>query len=236
MRELMKQQLTAIEAVARHFSAGWEKGKDSTDAYLMIAGKRVAVEVAAIKNRIAGLGRLTKPRLRFDKVALRLVRALQANLSEVVPDGEAVIVTVTAPIRLASKTAAAVEDEVRMCLARRSPGVEIKDTIHGNEVGIRHVKGLSCPAPKVIGFVHNPDSDPGILMDVTHSLLKCIGAAAAKRAPARFAGDRWLVVAVEGGLSHFEIYRQAYSHLSLSTAFQKILMVLADGRVEMLSG
>ena len=33
MRDLKKQERTAIEAVARRFSATWEKGSDPPDAY-----------------------------------------------------------------------------------------------------------------------------------------------------------------------------------------------------------
>ncbi len=42
-----------------------------------------------------------KIRLRFDGVVLRLVGGRQAALANVVPDGEAVIFTITAPIRRA---------------------------------------------------------------------------------------------------------------------------------------
>lgn len=232
-----KQVQAAIESVARHFSATWEQGDgEAPDAYVTIAGKRIAVEVAAIEQGIAGQGDLTKPRLRFDKAVLRLVGALQAALPEVVPDGEAVILTVTAPIRLPSKTAAALETKVRDCLAHRSAPVEVKDTIYGNQIRVRLVQGVSRRMSKVIGFVHNPESDPDVLLCLTQSLLQHIGAAADKRPPENFAGDRWLVVANEDGLPHIETYRHVYSQLAPSTDFKKILMVLAGGRVETLAG
>ncbi|SDR57106.1 hypothetical protein SAMN05444161_6469 [Rhizobiales bacterium GAS191] len=237
MSELRKQDQAAIEVVARHFSAKWEKGDgDSPDAYVTIAGKRIAVEVTAIKQRIAERGNLARPRLRFDRVALGLVGGLQAALREFVPDGEAVVLTITAPIRLPSRTAAALEDKIRVCLARRSAQLEVKDTIHGNQIRVRLVKGVSRRVSKVIGFVHNPDSDPDVLLHVTQSLLQNIGAAADKRPPEKFTGDRWLVVANKDGLSYIETYRHVYSQLSISTDFKKILMVLAGGRVETLTG
>jgi hypothetical protein len=137
MRTRRKQEQAAIEAVARHFSAMWEMAEeDSPDAYVTVAGKRIAVDVTAIRQRGGGL---TKPRLRFDRVALGLIGRLQAALRESVPDGEMVIVTITAPIWLASKTAAAVEDKVRTGLARRPAKLEVKDTIHGNQVRVRLV-------------------------------------------------------------------------------------------------
>jgi hypothetical protein len=235
MGELRKQEQPAIEAVARHFNATWEKGgKDWPDAYLIIAGKRIAVEVMAIREPLAERDGLRKPRLRFDKSVLRTIGRLQAALSESVPDGEAVIVTITAPIRRAAKTAAAVEEKIRICLAGRSAPVE--DTIHGNQIRIRVVNGAPTRMSKVIGFVHNPDSDPRVLLHLTQSLLQRLGEAVGKRAPKKFTGDRWLVVAGEHGISHIEAYRHVYSQLSIPTDFTKALMFLAGGRVETLSG
>lgn len=233
MSRLAEAEQAAIAVVARRFSATWEAADGgSPDAYLTIAGKRVAVEVRAINPGLVGR---TKPRLRFDRVALGLVERLRAALSAFVPDGEAVVVTVIAPIRLPAKTAAALESTVRDGLARRSAQLEIKDTIYGNQIRVRLMKGVSRRMPKVIGFVHNPDSDPDVLLGLTQSLLQHIGAAADRRPPETFTGDRWLVVADENGLPPIETYRQVYAQISISTDFKKILMVLG-GRVETLTG
>ena len=94
------------------------------------------------------------------------------------------ILTITAPIRVPAKTAAALEDKIRTYLVRRSVQVEDRDTIHGNQIRVRLVKGGSRRTPKVIGFVHNPDSDPGVVLDITHSLIERIGAKARKGTPA----------------------------------------------------
>jgi len=80
MRDLNQQERNAIEAVARRFSATWEKGSDPPDAYVMVAGKRVAVDITTLKRRGTGQGTAAKPRLRFDKVATRLMESLQAIL------------------------------------------------------------------------------------------------------------------------------------------------------------
>jgi hypothetical protein len=122
MRDLKKQERTAIESVARRFSATWEKGSDPPDAYIMVAGKRVAVDITTLKQRGTGQGNAAKPSLRFDKVATRLIERLQATLGETVPDGMTVLLTITAPIRLPSKTAASLEDKIQTLLGRGSPG------------------------------------------------------------------------------------------------------------------
>jgi hypothetical protein len=231
---LGEPERAAIALVARRFSAIWEEADgDSPDAYLTVAGKPVAVEVAAIKP---GLVEPTKPRLRFDRVALGLVGRLQAALSAFVPDGEAIVVTVTAPIRLPAKTAAELEGKIRDGLARRPAQLEISDTICGNQVRVRLVTGVSRRMPKVIGFVHNPDSDPDVLLGLTQSLLQHVGAAVDRRPPETFTGDRWLVITDEDGLAAVETYRQVFAPISASTGFKKVLMVLAGRRVETLIG
>jgi len=229
MRKLSKQQLAAIEAVAKHFSTNWVQGKGPPDAYLEIGGKRVAVEVAALTRQLVGS---SKPRLRFDKVVLRLVKTLQANLSAVVPEGSTVILTVTAPILLPAKTAAAIEEQVRGWLTHRSARVERQTTIHGNLIRVRIVKNISNYAQKVLGFVHNPDSNPEVILDLAHALVELIGIAADRHASARFAGQRWLVLAIEDSPTNFELYRQVCSQIMMPIAFKKVLMAHAGGRVE----
>jgi hypothetical protein len=80
MRDLRKQERTAIEAVARRFSATWEKGSDPPDACIMVGGKRVAVDITTLKPRATGQGNAAGLRLRFDKVATGLIERLQATL------------------------------------------------------------------------------------------------------------------------------------------------------------
>ena len=54
MGDLKKQVRSAIEAVARRFSATWEMGSGPRDAYLTVAGKRVALDVTTLKRRGTG--------------------------------------------------------------------------------------------------------------------------------------------------------------------------------------
>ena len=226
---MREREQAAIEALARHFSATWETGEAPPDAYLVVAGKRVAVDVTSIPQLKPGL--VAKPRLRFDRVALRLVEGLQSALHEAVPDGRTLVLTVTAPIRLPAKTAAALEERIRNGLARRPTQVELRETVHGNQVSARLVKGGTRGTAKVIGFVHNPEPEPGALMDMAQSLLECLGAKAGRGAPATVAPDRWLVIVDEDGLLPVETARHI-AQLAVPTDVTKILVVRADGRVD----
>jgi hypothetical protein len=233
MRSLKKQERIAIEAVARRFSATLEKGNEPP-ACIVLAGKRVAVSVATLRARSTGTGYAAKPGLRFDKVATRLIERLRATLGETVPDGTTVLLTVTAPIHLPSKTAATLEDKIQTILGRGVPGRDEKDTIHGNRVQIRLLRGQAERAPKMIGFVHNADSDALLLLNMTRELLELISAAAGRRAP-KPADDQWLVVVCAGGISYLEAFCYICSQLRMATHFKRILTVLGDGRVEMLT-
>jgi hypothetical protein len=230
MRDLKKPERIAIEAVARWFSATLEKGSGSCDAYIVVAGKRIAIDIATLKPRGAGRGNAAKPHLRFDKVATRLMERLKATLDETVPDGMTVLLTITAPIRLPSRTAASLEEKIQTLLSRGSPGRDEKDTIHGNRVRIRFLRHESERAPKMIGFVHNSDSDPLLLFNMTRELLELPTAE-----PPGLAVERWLVVISAAAISCLEAYRYIYSQLCLATGFEKILMVFSDWRVGMLT-
>ena len=87
----------------------------------------------------------------------------------------------------------------------------------------------------MIGFVHNSDSDPLLLLNITHELLETISAEAGRR-PTALAGDRWLVVVSARGVSFLETYRRICAQLRQATGFKKILMVFGDGCVKALMG
>jgi hypothetical protein len=146
-----------------------------------------------------------------------------------------VVLTIPAPIRLPSKTAVSLENKIQTFLERGLPCRDEKYTIHGNRVRIRLLRDKSERAPKMIGFVHNSNSDPLLLLDMTSELLELMSAEAGRRTP-KFAGNRWLVVISARGISCLEAYRYIYSQLPIATSFKKALMVFADGSVGMLTG
>jgi len=128
----------------------------------------IAIDIAGMKPPL--VESLATVHLRFDREALRFMGEVQAALHAVAPHGKTLVFTITAPIRLASKTATALEERVRHSLARRPTSIDLTETINGNRIRVRLAKGVSN-GTRAIGFVHNPDCDPEILVDVTQSLL-----------------------------------------------------------------
>lgn len=228
---MTERERTAVEAVAQRFSATWERGSGSADADLLADGRRVAVEIRTLPRRGGG----ARPRLRFDGVATRVMERLRASAGQTAPDGVTVLLTLTAPIRLPSKTAAALEEKIRGLAGRGAAGGDERDTIHGNRVQMRVMRDGSGQAAQLVGFVHNPDSDPALLLNVAGDLVEFLGAEGGRRTR-KGAGERWLVALREGESLCAEAYRTAASQLRMPTGFQQVLVVFGDGEVEVLRG
>jgi hypothetical protein len=109
--------------------------------------------------------------LRFDKVALRLIARLQSTLARDVPDGMTLLVTISAPIRLPSKTVVDIGDRIRAWLASGAVPPEFRAGFNGNQVRIRIVNGTSETSPGVFVFVHNPDVDTTSLFNEVQASL-----------------------------------------------------------------
>ncbi len=114
---------------------------------------------------------MSEPRLRFDKVATGLVERVRRAVRGSVPAGKTVAFTVTAPIRLPAKTAAAIEERILSALARRSIHLDVDETIHGNRVRIALIPGDAPDVSNVIGLVHNPGPNTRTLLETARSLM-----------------------------------------------------------------
>ncbi len=115
-----------------------------------------------IAERIASAG----IRLRFDKVALRLIDGVKASVIEAFPKDQSMLFTVTAPIKHPAKTSAALQR-----LLRDFSRENIRLTINGNEVCARKVNAVLTGVLRVMGFVHNAESNPDLILDLAESNL-----------------------------------------------------------------
>ncbi|GAB2176334.1 hypothetical protein DLREEDagr8_18920 [Dongia sp. agr-C8] len=140
-----------------------------------------ALDPSAVEHEIHERAAAAKIRLRFDKSVQRLLEGVKADLGAVIPDGQAILFTVTAPIRRRAKTAAAIADLVRGGL----PGGEIRSTIEENRVQIRRVAKVPAGRPKVLGFVHNPESDADALLALAEDICSGGVSRARRRTPGR---------------------------------------------------
>ena len=195
------------------------------------SGDGIAVDVAVAKRSSRKRSGRAMPRLRFDKVVVRFIADLRSGLRDHVPPGKAVVVTCTAPIRLATKTAAELGEKLRGRSARAQVRSGFSGTIHGNRVRAQVVTIGRSAAPAVIGFVHDPGTEADALIERARVLAECVSARSPARVPSRTAGKRWLVVVDGCGGSYFGAYRWAYSQMRALSGYERVV-VIADGRVE----
>jgi len=163
-------------------------------------------------------------------VATGLIERLRAALADVVPEGATVVLTITAPIRLPSKTADDLEARVRRLLARRPPGRDVTATVHGNGVRIGLVRDGSAGVPRVIGFVHNPGTDARRLVQMTREILSILAADPGPRRSRR-GGERSRVVVSADGSEWLTVYRAIEAQLGASTGSATLRIVFRDGEV-----
>ena len=129
--------------------------------------KSQTAKTATFEREITDQVKAAKLKLRFDRVVQWLSRNLKERLAMVVPEGQSVIITVTAPIARPVKTAEKLERLVRDGMAHR----ERRKTINGNKTRIRLTPHVAKHAPRVIVFVHNPESNSVAILDIAESRL-----------------------------------------------------------------
>jgi hypothetical protein len=130
-------------------------------------------------------------------------------------------VTITAPIRQDSSTAATLEDRIRKLLA--AGRTQLKATIHGNRVQVRVLRGRASRGSRLIGFVHNPKPDASLLFEVARRLLA--GRAAGKRPPK---SDRRRMIANQDGTAPLKTIEQVCSALDVRSAFKRVIAAKGD--------
>jgi hypothetical protein len=237
MQKLTGRQREAIEAVARHFGATWAPATDrSAGAVLTVGKRRIAAAVATLPG--------CTPRLRLDRVVLATARRLRDALRGSIPAGQTVMITITAPIRQAGKTAADIVARLQESLQGRGSRLELDAALYGNRIRASLLKGVAAHVPKAIVLVHNPDdaSDvAGSLFGLTRSLLAHSGprggrgrGAGMRHAKGRTA-ERWLVLAGDEGKSQVATLRHILAQAGMAAAFGKVLLAPARGRVEILT-
>ena len=233
MSELDRRQRSAIAALAIRLSTTWKSGDRRADAYIKIEPRQIPVDFVTLERGGRKRDKAAAPRLRFDKVVTRVTERLQASLDRFTPSGTTVLVTITAPVRVPSKTTAALESACRRLLSRGSTKRDEEYTIHGNHVRIRLLRTRLRRANPIHGFVHNRDSDPAQILDITGDLIDGIARQAQRRVRRR--DDRWIVMTSPRDRSYLDAYRSIFSQLPVANSSAKTLIAFADGCIEMLT-
>jgi hypothetical protein len=132
--------------------------------------RRIAEAVAAAAGTtVSRLG------LRFDRVVIEVLGELRRFAEGATPNGQTVLVTLTAPIRAPSKTTRALEQEIGTVLVARAVDRDRRTRLHGNAVRLRLVEHTVAEDHRLIGFVHNPDVSAAHLLRLAERWLQAGG-------------------------------------------------------------
>lgn len=126
-----------------------------------------ATKTPKVEQEIVALIAAAKLRLRFDRAVQRLVSRVKSDLEEVVPEGQALLFTVTAPIRVPKQTAVAIVTLAPKVIATG----EWAGNVHGNQVSLRRLSGVPPRTPRIVGFVHNPESAADEILNIARSRM-----------------------------------------------------------------
>jgi hypothetical protein len=114
---------------------------------------------------------IAKLGLRFDKTVVQLLSSLRNAVSKHIPPSTVVLLTITAPIKLPSKTEFELCQQIETALTLAMRHQSHESIVFQNKVSIRLIDVPVGQAEKFVGFVHNPDRDPKQLLDLASTWL-----------------------------------------------------------------
>ena len=200
-----------------------------------LAGRKVALSIRPLTIRVPASGLKGAPRLRNDQVVARVRGVLEVALAAAIPDRQAVVVAVTAPIRQPAQTAIAIAARVRSCLRERSRTTDITADIHGNQVRISLMTNVPGRMAKLLLYVHQDFYAANALMHLTRSLITALGSASRSHARSDATAEPWLVLDSPDAALPVALCREILAQLVLGTEFVRIYLCRAGAAIDLLT-
>jgi hypothetical protein len=152
-----------IKSVAAAFSGTWRLGENPPDAYLVLGTSSIAVEISTLMQHVSD-ERGRRSRITDDLATDLLVKCLNEDLKELVPDGHTIGLILISPINQLRKTRPKLGQILREYIAdlsmlRNDQKIRVNDndiTVFLNKHGEPHYD-------KVCAVFPHRSSDPNIL-------------------------------------------------------------------------
>ena len=223
-----------IEAIAAELSGRWEPGEDPPDAYLTINGHRkIAVEISTLTQNVPS-ERGRGSRRTDDAAGIRLVHDLNLELSELVPNGQTVVLSFSVPMSKLPKTKIALMNFLRQKLVEKhsfTTGTDVE--FYGNSFNIRtHRRKIG----KIFGAFTHSGSNPDISFNAEQMLEERIADKAMKCRALKNKYELWLALLNDYVLADGFNYKRVLAQTSFEHPFSKIVVVSrVDGTVDFIS-
>ena len=216
-----------MDAVAAGLSP--DRRGDDDRLEVIVDGHPMAITLHALRRTARERDRRA-PRLRFDRVVLRVCDELRTAAGRLLPSGSLAFVTLQAPIRQASKTVSSIETTLRAQAAGKPTGQTRASAAFGNRIRVGLLPAPHSARSRLVCLVYTAGADPAGLLAMTRDLL------ALMQLPARRSATGWLVVTTPEMSQLLPAYRQILAQLAIRVPYRAVLMVFGDGKTGRLLG
>jgi hypothetical protein len=229
--QLKPDEQFVIGSLAAHVGGTWSAGENPPDAYLRI-GEEVAVEISTLTQHVPAERGGMQPRLSEDSTALRLADELNEELSEAIPDGRMVVLTLRAPISKARRTKEELKNRIMRLVANTTDQtIDVEEDILGNRIDINLSSYVDPDRRKVQAAVMNQKSDAHITSNARLILEERIATKTRKCRSLALNGPVWLALFNDYFLASDQTYRQAIAQIQHPHVFDKIFLISGSGSV-----
>ena len=228
------EEFVICAVAAAEFSQSWRPGEDPPDAYLTIGDREIAVEISTLTQYITDK-RGRRPRFSDETFAQDFVRDLKRALSDLVPEGQRIGLSLSLPILEPGKAKAALTNFLRQKLVKQSLTTDTDEQFFGNSFGIRIHRG---GGERIFGFIIHRGSNPHVPLNVKarQVIEECVAKKARKCVGLVGKSELWLALLNDYPLAGRDEYKIALAHSTVEHAFDKIVLVSRDGTVALISG
>ncbi len=226
---LREDENFVIEALCNTYGGTWRVGEDPPDAYILIGGQEIAVEISILTQHVTDKSGKLVPRLSQDSRVIRLCDELDEEFKSLIPSGVYIMLTISAPLNKIRKTKDYLIHEIKEIVQRNSAIKRVVE-INKNRVKIQLISGDRLSGKKVVGVVSNQNSNADILANAEYILNERINEKT-KKCSKIVHRPLWLALFNDYWLAGLDTYKLAMKNLSITHQFDKICIVFDNKQV-----
>ncbi len=225
-------EIFVMNALVATFGGSWKPGQDPPDAYLILAGKSIAIEISTLTQHVRNDHGEMVPRLSQDVGAIEICDALDVELRRDIPNGVAVSLVLTAPITKARKLRELLAEEIRRRIRLSSDESSTDLVLGGNPVRLIIHEHSGQEGKKVVGLIVNRNSSADIQVNAWQILEERLKDKSLKCGSLANLDGIWLALLNDYDiLADVDSYRLVFPRINVKHPFQRILLVSTNGQV-----
>jgi len=231
-KQLREDEEFVIRSLASSFEGRWDVGENPPDAYLIVKGKRISVEISTLTQHVPSSKGGLIPRLSEDSTAIRICEELNDEIHEHISECTTILLTINSPILKARQTKKLLAEKI-LEVVHTSKGAEFdcEAQILGNKIRIHLIPEERPSGKKVVGLVPNSKSNPDILLNAKYILKDRISVKTEKCQNLNQENPLWLALLNDYWLADINTYRNVLTEISVINPFEKIIIVSWNGAV-----